>query len=79
MVPHPLDEIVVADARQRALGAERHRDLLVKTRALKKFPAFVGAGTPEIESESPLPVQIEPSRTLELRPGMFRSRYHKIP
>ena len=67
MVPHVLDEVGVADAREPALGAERHRDLAVEALAFVQGAPGVASRMAEVEFEGPGAVEVDPVLALELR------------
>ena len=73
VVPHVLDEVLVADAGELALGAEGDGDFAVEALALEEFAAHVAAGMAEVERVGPGAVEVDPVGALELRARVFGS------
>ena len=69
VVPDAVDEIGVPDAREGALGTERHRDPALESGRLLQSPFQSRPG--EVERIVPHPVEIHPRRPFELRPRVL--------
>lgn len=73
VIPHGPDEVLVCDAGEFALRAERHGNRLIKARATVQGTRFGHATLAEVKRVRPRAVQIDPRIAPELRSRMLRA------